>query len=250
MPLSNQDPSCNQPAAAGFATTRWSVVLAAKDHAAPEARAAWATLCQSYWYPLYVFIRREGHPAEQAQDLTQEFFTRLLEKDFLGAVDRAKGKFRSFLLAACKHFVANQRAKNDALKRGGGWRRVPLDFDAAERRYLREPAHTLAAEKLYERRWALALLEQVLARLRQEAEANNKEDHFRHLKDFLQGDAAAAPYAETAQALGMSEGAVKVAVHRLRRRYRDLLREEIARTVERPEEVEEEIRDLFAALGG
>jgi RNA polymerase sigma-70 factor (ECF subfamily) len=234
---------------ARFATTHWSLIVAARDGEAAQAEAALADLCRAYWYPLYAFIRHQGHPADRAQDLTQEFFARLLEKDFLGAVDQEKGKFRSFLLAACKHFLANEHDRERALKRGGGRQSVSIDFRDADGRYAHEPAHGETPERLFERRWALALLEQVLARLRGEYEAAGKRRLFGALKSRLTGDAGGARHARTAGELGLSEGAVKVAVHRLRQRYRELLREEIAQTLDDPAQVEEEIRALFAALG-
>ncbi len=231
-----------------FATTRWSLVVAARDRTAPAARQALAELCRLYWYPLYAFIRRQGHPHDRTQDLTQEFFARLLEKDGLASVDRARGRFRSFLLAACRHFLANQGDRERAQKRGGGRRLVSIDFHGAEEQYGCEPAHAETAEKLFERRWALALLEQVLARLRNEYEGAGRGRLFEGLKDRLTGDARGMSHARVAAQLGLSEGAVKVAVHRLRRRYRDLLREEIAQTLDDPGQVEDEIRALFAAL--
>ena len=167
----------------------WSLVLAAKDHAAPQAREALASLCQSYWYPLYAFIRRQGNTPDAAQDMTQEFFTRLLEKDFLAAVDREKGKFRSFLVAACRHFLANERDRARALKRGGGRELLSLDFHCADERYRHEPALTLTPEKLFDRRWAMTMLEQVVARLRQEWTQAGKEKLFDRLKTFLTGEA-------------------------------------------------------------
>jgi RNA polymerase sigma-70 factor (ECF subfamily) len=185
---------------------------------------------------------------EDARDLTQEFFARLLEKDYLGAVDREKGKFRSFLLACCKHFLANEHDRAHALKRGGGVVIRSLDSQTAETRYRDEPAHEVTAEKLFERRWALILLQNVFARLRQEHEGAGKLKLFEKLKPFLAGDGPALPYAGAAEALKMSSGAVKVAVHRLRNRYRELVHEEIARTVRDPALVDAEIRDLFAAL--
>jgi RNA polymerase sigma-70 factor (ECF subfamily) len=231
-----------------FATTRWSLVLAAKDRAAPEARHALADLCAAYWYPLYAYVRRQGHDAEQAQDLTQEFFAKLLEKDFLRAVDPVKGRFRAFLLSALRHFLANEWDRAKAAKRGGGRTPQSLDFQSAEERYRLEPGHQLTAEKLFERRYALTLLEQVLQRLRQEMVDGGKQKLFEGLKPYLAG-AAESSYTETARTLDMSEGAVKTAVHRLRRRYRELLRESIAETVEKESEIDDEIRDLFAALG-
>src|SRR5262249_21215366 len=232
-----------------FRTTHWSLVLAARDRASPEARQALEELCESYWYPLYAFIRRSGHNSEEARDLTQEFFARLLEKDYLADVDRDKGKFRSYLLAACKHFLANERDRALAQKRGGGRTGLSFDADAAESRYSSEPQHTLTPERLFERRWVLVLLQSVLNRLRDEQKSAGRGAQFDQLKGFLAGDRAATRYAEVAQALGTTVGALKVGVHRLRGRYRDLLREEIGRTVNSPDEVEAEIRNLFAALG-
>lgn len=241
-------PQPHRPSAQSFATTHWSLVVAARDRAAPQARAALAELCSAYWYPLYAYVRRQGHDPHQAHDLTQEFFTRFVEKDFLAAVDQEKGKFRSFLLAACRHFLANERDRARAQKRGGG-RVQSLDLDTAEGLYSREPYHTLTAERLYQRRWALTLLERVLERLNEEANSRGKAEQFAHLRPFLQGSAGPAPaYVELAQVLGMTEGAVKVAVHRWRDRYRTLLRQEIAQTLADPEQVDEEVRQLFEAL--
>jgi RNA polymerase sigma-70 factor (ECF subfamily) len=232
-----------------FLTTHWSQVLAARDGGQPDARAALAALCEAYWYPLYVFIRRQGHSMEAAQDLTQEFFTRLIEKDVLDNVDQQKGKFRSFMLAACKHFLSNERDRDQAQKRGGGREFLSIDSRDADSRYGAEPSHNLTPERLFERRWALVLLQNVLARQRDEFKRAGKIEHFERLKVFLTGEKASARYAEAAEALRLSQGAVKVAVHRLRRRYRELLREEIARTVHDPTQVDAEIRDLFTALG-
>jgi len=225
------------------------MVLAARERGSPAAQAALAELCRTYWYPLYAFIRRQGHSADLAQDLTQELFSRLLEKDFLGTVQPDKGKFSSFLLACCKHFLANERDRQRAQKRGGGAALLPLDFGSAEERYTREPFHELTPEKLFERRWALTLLDQVLARLREEMRQQGKLQTFDRLKQFLMGEKNKVSHAQIAEELGMTEGAVKVAVHRLRKRYRELLREEIAQTVDDPGQVEDEIRALFAALG-
>jgi RNA polymerase sigma-70 factor (ECF subfamily) len=239
----------NSPAAAGrFATTHWSVVVAAQGRSVPQAREALAVLCRTYWYPLYVFIRRRGHGAEAAQDLTQEFFARLLEKDFLDGVEQAKGKFRTYLLACCRHFLANERDRAQAQKCGAGRQLLSLDFAAAEKRYRLEPAHIDTPEKLFERRWALLLLDTVLARLRDEMVQGRKQELFEALKGFLTGEDRATPYRQAAAQLGMTEGAIKVAVHRLRQRYRELLEEEIGRTLNEPELVAEEIRNLFAAL--
>jgi RNA polymerase sigma-70 factor (ECF subfamily) len=234
------------PADAGrFATTRWSVVLAAGQG---ESREALATLCATYWYPLYAFARRHLASAEDAQDLTQEFFSRLLEKKYLRVADRERGKFRSFLLTAFKHFLAKERERNHAQKRGGGRHLVPLDFGCGESRYSLEPAHEWTADRIYERRWALTLLDQVLARLRDEFVKADKLPLFDCLKVLLPGERGSEPYAQIAADFQMTEGAVKVAVHRLRQRYRELLRAEIAQTVGSPGEVDDELRQLFAAL--
>jgi RNA polymerase sigma-70 factor (ECF subfamily) len=231
-----------------FATTRWSLVVAAQDRSQPEAGHALAELCRLYWYPLYGYIRSRGHGHDTAQDLTQEFFARLLEKDVLAAVDQNKGRFRSFLLAACQHFLANQHDHDCAQKRGGGREPMSIDFRDADGRYAHEPAHGETPERLFERRWALALLERVLARLRGEYEAAGRALLFECLKSRLTGDRA-VPHAAVARELGVTEGAVKVAVHRLRQRYRELLRDEIGQTLDDAGQVEEEIRALFAALG-
>jgi RNA polymerase sigma-70 factor (ECF subfamily) len=243
------DSSSIAPGAGRFATTHWSLVVAARDPSGPEARAALAELCSIYWYPLYAFIRRQGFTADQAQDLTQELFLRLLEKDALMAVDRAKGRFRSFLLAACQHFLANERDRARAKKRGGDRRFLSIDFREADSRFDREPGHCETPEKLFERRWALTLLDRVLGFLYAEYETEGKSHLFEKLKGRLTGSADAIPHAEAAVDLGMTEGAIKVAAHRLRRRFRALLREEIARTVTDPGQIDEEIQSLFAALG-
>jgi RNA polymerase sigma factor (sigma-70 family) len=233
-----------------FETTHWSLVLAAADADDTRGRAALTRLCRIYWYPLYAFVRRQGHGAHDAQDLTQGFFARLLEKNYLGDVDSAKGKFRSFLLAAMKHFLCNEWARENTLKRGGGCTILPLDGEVAETRYQREPQDQTTPEKLFEKRWALTLLDEVLKRLEGEYRATGKQPVFDELQGCLTGDRNAPPYAEIAARLDSTEGAVKVAAHRLRSRYRELLRDEIAQTVADPSEIDDEIRELFAALGG
>jgi RNA polymerase sigma-70 factor (ECF subfamily) len=238
------------PSMPGFATTHWSLIVAAQDEDALRARAALEELCRTYWFPIYAFVRRQGVDADRSQDLTQEFFTRFLEKDFLAAADRSQGRFRSFILACCKHFLANERDRERAQKRGGDRVHVPIDRALAESRYGGEPAHDQTAEKLFERRWACALLEQVLARLRHEFDSAEKQRQFELLKGNLSGGLTATSHAEVAAELGMSAGAVKVAAHRLRRRYRELLREEIGRTVADASQVEDEIRALFVAVSG
>ena len=227
-----------------FAPTQWTLVLAARDET--SAQAALAELCGIYWYPIYAYARRSGLNQEDAQDMTQEFFARLLAKNWLSGVDREKGRFRSFLLASLRHFMSNERDRASAAKRGGGLPLLSLDAVAAEARYHLEPADTTTPDRLFDRQWALTLLDRVLARLRSEFVATGKVETFDALKPALAG--AADPYANIAAATGLSEGAVKVAIHRLRKRYRQILREEIAQTVSTPEEVDEEIRALFAAL--
>lgn len=232
-----------------FVTTRWSVVRAAGHGDSTRARAALESLYQTYWYPLYAFVRRLGHSSHDAEDLVQSFFQRCLEKNYLGAAEQAKGRFRSFLLLMLKRFLANEWDKARARKRGGGQLAVALDGLNAEERYALEPADRLSADKLFDRRWALTLLEKVLARLRDEQASAGHLAAFDQLKECLaSGSGRAAPYAQLGERLGMSEGAVKTAVHRLRRRYRELLEEEIAQTVSSPEEIDEERRSLLAAL--
>jgi len=237
------------PVADRFLTTHWSLVLAAGDRDAAKARAALAELCAAYWPPLYGFVRRLGYDAEQSQDLTQEFFARLLEKDYLGTADQERGKFRTFLLASFRHFLANEYDRATAQKRGGGRSVLSLDFQATEERNRMEPAHALTAERLYERRWALALLEQALARLRGEFTRSGRGPLFDALKVYLTGEKAAVSHQQLGERFGMTAGAVAVTIHRLRQRYREVLREEIGRTVNDPSEIDGEIRDLFAALG-
>ena len=231
-----------------FAATRWTLVLAAAGGSqTPRVVAAMAELCRIYWYPLYAFIRRRGHAAHEAEDLTQEFFARLLEKHFLAAADREKGRFRTFLLMAVKRFLANEHDRTEAQKRGGGQRIVPLEGLEPETRYRQEPADTQTPERLFDQQWALTLLDQVLARLQAEMTADGKVALFESIKGHLAGSRDES-YSATAARLVMTEGAVKVAVHRLRRRYRELLQEEIAHTVAGPEDLEEEIRYLFTCL--
>jgi RNA polymerase sigma-70 factor (ECF subfamily) len=234
---------------ARFATTSWSLVAAARDPLCPEAQESLAALCNAYWYPLYAYIRRQGYPADAAEDLTQDFFARLVEKDFLARVDPSKGKFRSFLLAACAHFLANERDRERAWKRGGRCRFLSLDFHTAETRYHQEPSAALTPEKLFARRWALTLLDQVLARVREDYAGRGKARLFDGLRLCLLGEKDVVSHERLAAGLGMTPGAVRVAVHRLRQQFRELLRAEIARTVDNAEQIDDEIRDLFAALG-
>lgn len=247
--MPNQPSTPGPSDAAGFAATRWTLVLAAaRGNAAPQAAEAMAELCGVYWYPLYAYVRRRGHDTYEAEDLTQEFFLRVLAKDYLAGVDRDKGKFRAFLLASFKHFLANEWDRSRAQKRGGGRTVVSLNLHDAESRYRLEPWHDLTPERLFERRWALTVLDQVLARLQAEHLTESKQAVFDRLKLFLTGGHTSGSYAEAGVELGMTEGAVKTAVHRLRRRYREMLRDEIAQTVAGPEEVDEEIRYLLACL--
>jgi RNA polymerase sigma-70 factor (ECF subfamily) len=217
-----------------------------------SAHDALAWLCRTYWYPLYAFVRSRGYAPEESQDLTQAFFARLLEKNVLRSADPDRGRFRSFLLASLKHFLANEWDRARAAKRGGGEPALSIEINVedAERRFGREPADVLTPERIFERNWALTLLDSVLADLRSQYHRDGKGELFDRLKGSLTGDAGGASYAEIASASGMTEGAVQVAVHRLRRRYRDLLREHICQTVASPEDVDEEIRDLFKAVRG
>jgi len=224
------------------------VLAAGGDHAGTNTRRALEELIRIYWFPVYAYARRQGQATGGAEDLTQDFFTHLLEKNSLAGLDRSKGTFRSFLLASLKHFLANERDKGRAVKRGGGVPPVALDALDAEARYAIEPVDDMTPERLFDRRWALAVLDQVLARLRQEYSDTGKGRLFDHLKDALAGSAESAGYAEIAARLGMTEGAVKVAVHRMRRRYRDLLRSEVGQTVDSPHQVGEEIAYLLKCL--
>jgi RNA polymerase sigma-70 factor (ECF subfamily) len=231
-----------------FATTRWSVVLTAREGDPSLAHEALATLCGLYWFPLYAYVRGRGASPEEAEDLTQGFFAHLLEKEALKRVDPAKGRFRSFLLASLRNFLSDERARETAKKRGGGATPVSLDAEEAEGRYSLEPAHGLTPERLFERQWALAVIEQALGRLSERYARTGKEAQFEALKVFLSGEKRPVPYAEIAQQLGMTELAVKVAVHRLRKRFRDVLREKIAHTVGDEKEIDSELRALYAAL--
>ena len=230
-----------------FATTRWSVVLAAGKTHTPSADAALATLCEAYWSPLYAFIRRAGRSPHDAQDLTQDFISRLLAKNLLRAADPVRGRFRNFLLGALRHFLANEWDRANAIKRGGGHRVYSLDYASAESAYAME-ALDRSAENVFDRRWALTLLDRGLEALREDYIRRGKTSLFEGLNGCLTGDRGTDGYAEIGRSLGMSEGAVKVAVHRLRSRYRQLLRNEIAQTVDTPEEVELELAELFRVV--
>jgi len=233
---------------AHFATTHWSVVLAAGKSSSGRCQDALETLCRTYWFPLYAYLRRHGCNWHQAEEYTQAFFARLLEKHDLRQVDPKRGKFRSFLLASLKHFLANERARARAKKRGGGRHRLSLDFEKGESQYTLEPAEKLTPEKLFERSRALTVLAQTKARLQAEGTTAKEKKRFEHLKGYLTADKNSVPYQGVATQLDMTEWAVKVAVHRLKKRYRELLRDEIAQTVTDKDQIDEEIRDLFAAL--
>ncbi len=231
-----------------FSTTHWSVIVRAGEQTSPQSSEALSTLCETYWRPLYVYTRSRGYNDEEAKDLTQDFFARFLEKDYLKSVDRERGRFRSFLLASLKHFLANEWDKSQRKKRGGGQTPLSLDYASAEGWVQLEPTHDLTPEKLYERGWALALLERVLVRLKQDYYSSDKGRWFESLKFVLTGDKEKISYAQIAQDLNTSEGAIKVAVHRIRKKYREHLRDEIAQTVETAEDIEDEMRFLLSAL--
>jgi len=231
-----------------FWTTHWSQVLLAGDPNSTKAHEALTKLCQTYWYPLYMFVRRQGQGPEDAQDLVQGFFARLLEKRYLKSADPDKGRFRSFLLVALKRYLANEWDRANRLKRGGGEQIISLDEQDTEQRYKAEPIDHMSPERAYDRQWATTLLEQVLDRLEAEFETAGKPELFHELSAYLKGESGTSSYADIGSRLRMSEAAVKVAVHRLRQRYRELLRLEIANTVATPDAIEDEIRYLFSAI--
>jgi RNA polymerase sigma factor (sigma-70 family) len=229
-----------------FVTTRWSVVLAAQDKSSPDSAAALETLCRAYWYPLYAYVRGSGNSPDDAQDLTQEFFARLLAQDWLRVVLPEKGRFRTFLLVAMKRFLTNEWHRNRAQKRGGGSVPLPLETAEAEHRFAAEPP--LTPEELYERRWAMMLLDESLQRLQSEFERTGREQEFECLKEWLTAERGAIPYGQIGIALGTTEGAARMAVHRMRKRFRQLFRQTIAETVDAAGEVEAEMRHLVAVL--
>lgn len=230
-----------------FVTTHWSVVLAAGQTDAATARSALEELCRTYWFPLYAYVRRRGHQPEEAQDLTQEFFLRVIEKQSLRLADSARGKFRSFLLTSLKNFLINEWEKTRAAKRGGGQASVPLEWDEAESRYLAEPSQDLTPDRLFDKRWAVAIVERAQHRLRAEYCAANKLPLFEQLQGHVWGDAAAG-YAESAARLNTTEGALRIAVHRIKERFRSLLREEVAQTAASTDEIDAELRYLVSVL--
>ncbi len=245
--MMSQTPS-QGPSPGQFPTTRWSRVIQAGDPEAPQARESLAELCNAYWYPLYAYIRRRGYGPEQARDLTQDFFARALEKNLLAEADPARGRFRSFLRTVCAHFLANRRDREHARKRGGGRAVLSIDAADAEGRYELELADGLTPERIFDRSWALTLLGRVLDQLGREYDEAGKTATFEALRGLLAGEPDVPSYAAVGARLGTSEGAARVAAHRLRRRYGELLRQEIAATLAEPAEVDDEIRDLFAAL--
>jgi RNA polymerase sigma-70 factor (ECF subfamily) len=235
---------------AAFPTTRFTLIRAARDGTGIVAHEALSSLCHAYWYPIYAYVRRLGHSPEEAEDLTQGFFTRVLEKHYLRDFDRDRGRFRTFLLTALKHFIANERDAAHALKRGGG--RTPLSLDDvlanAEQRYSLEPRTDSTPDRIFERQWALAVLARVQDLLQAEAGRDGKTVQFERLKGLMVGEEIEVSYRTLAVELDTTEGALKVAVHRWRQRFREILREEISRTVADPRDVGSELRDLMAAI--
>lgn len=246
MPESQPEP--NSLVARRFASTRWSIVLAAGQRSSPDAAAALQVLCETYWYPLYAWARRRGFSRDDARELTQEFFVRLLEEDFLRSADQDKGRFRTFLLTVFQRFATKQRIREQAVRRGGACRHLSLDFDDGERRYLLEPAHEVTPEVLFDRQWALILLDRVMGRLSHEYAERGKSALFEALRESLTPGTNGPRSATVAADLRMTEGAVRVAVHRLRERYRALLREEVAATIDDGASVDEELQLLRKAL--
>ena len=244
----NTTKSYSVSGAGRFATTHWSVVLQAGQPGAPGYQQALETLCRGYWFPLYAYLRRHGYDSHQAEDYTQAFFCRVLEKQVLRLADSKRGRFRSFLLATLKNFLADERDRARAQKRGGGRKLLSIDFNEAENQYALEPAVRLSPEKLFDKSWALTVLERTMACLKTELARKNKKELFDHLKIYLTAEKGSIPYRDTAAELNMTEAAVRTAVHRLRRHYRKSLRDEIAQTVATEDQIDEEIDDLFAAL--
>jgi len=246
-----QDPSGRKEGASPpgeFVTTHWSMVLAAGETASPQSAAALEKLCEAYWYPLYAYVRRSGHNPDDAKDLTQEFFARLLERKYLRLADPDRGRFRSFLLTSLKHFLINEWKRANREKRGAGQTFIALDEDLAESRFAAESAENQPPETRYDRAWAGMLMERALIALRGEFDQGGKRELFERLKVFVWGDKNTLSYAAMAEQLGMTEGAVKVAVHRVRKRYRTLLRQKIGETVVDPADIGDEIRFLISAL--
>ncbi|MDD5262215.1 MAG: sigma factor [Methylacidiphilales bacterium] len=231
-----------------FVTTRWTVVLAAGRRSDTQARAALEQLCATYWFPLYAYVRRRGHTKEEAEDLTQDFFARFLEKNYLEGLSAERGRFRAFLLASLKHFLANEWDKSQRQKRGGGAAHFSLDWQTADTKFQVAASNESSPEKIFDREWAVALLGKVINRLQEECEAEGRGKQFAELKGFLSAGTSGESYKQAALQLGQDEGALRVAAHRLRKRYRILLRDEIAQTLSDPSQVEEELRSLFGAF--
>jgi RNA polymerase sigma-70 factor (ECF subfamily) len=247
--MTSTGPSPRPSPEAWFATTHWSVVLAARAGDSLRAAEALETLCRTYWYPLYTFVRRQGQNPQDAEDLVQEFFARLLQKNFLKAVNPERGRFRTFLSMAMKRFMANEWDRQQARKRGGGQIPLPLDTTLAERRYQDGAAVEMSADLAFDRQWAITLLEAALSRIGQEQERLGKGPEFHVLKQFLTVGKEAIPYHKIAVQLRVSDAAVRMAAHRLRRRFREIFREEITQTVANATDVDEEIRHLLRVLG-
>jgi RNA polymerase sigma-70 factor (ECF subfamily) len=237
-----------QTAGGEFHTTHWSQVVRASAEDSPSGQEALAKLCQAYWYPLYAYVRRRGHAPHEAEDLTQSFFARLLEKEYLKQADRDRGRFRTFLLSSLGHFLDNEWDRDKTLKRGGGYSFISWDAQPSEERYREEPFHHLTPEKMYERRWATTVLEAALEELKQAYEARGRGQLFEALQIYLSGDRQAQPQAEVAVRLGLSESALKVAIHRLRRNFGKCLRAQVAHTVSSPDQIDDELRHALASL--
>lgn len=250
MATTESEEVAGTPARTLFVTTRWSVVLSARDKASAGSEEALETLCRTYWYPIYAFVRGSGYSPADAQDLTQEFFARLLAKDYLKAVTPGKGRFRTFLRMVLKRFLIHEWERVRAQKRGGAQPHLAFDTSLAEERFQVDRQGALAPDRLYDRRWALALLDEAMTRLEHEYHALEKASELSHLKPHLTSGRGEIPYLELASALGTTEGAARVAVHRLRKRFREVFRELVADTVATPEEVEAELRDVLEALSG
>ena len=245
--MTTDSPSTSAPGDI-FATTHWTVVLAAGKRHTPQSDAALEELCHTYWFPLYAYVRRRGHTKEDAEDLVQEFFARFLEKNYLAGLSAERGRFRAFLLAALKHFLANEWDKSQAQKRGGGAAHLSLDWQTADTKFQVAATNEPSPDKAFDREWALALLAKVIERLQQECAADGKAKLFEQLKIFLSAGKGALSHTDAAKKLGMDETAVRVAVHRLRKRYRQLLRDEISQTLADESQVDEEMRALFGAF--
>jgi RNA polymerase sigma-70 factor (ECF subfamily) len=250
MPSADEQWRAKDAGACWFNTTHWSVVLTAGQDSSPGAQQALEQLCRTYWYPLYTYVRSEGRSPEDAQDLTQEFFARFLERKYFQLANRERGRFRSFLLTSLKHFLVNEWERARAQKRGGANTVIPFDTVVAESLYNQELSHELTADRIYERNWALAMLRRVRDRLQAEYSEEGKAERFAHLEQFLPGQRGDVTYAEAARLLGVPEGTVKSDVNRLKKRYRQLLRSEIAHTVSTPDDINDELRHLIAVLGG